>query len=273
LKKSSAFALSAALLASAACNALDKIISVPLSPPIATISMNTQASGGGFVTAPIALFYRAVDNSQVIFTSVGTPDDMCHVRSVNNSGLINIVDTLPTAASPVSAGAFATMQLSGHSDTLLAPGSQSVAYHAAASVPFVPGDMATFTIPGSSSGFPSATVSLMTAEAFTMDTVRFAPSGQDVPLNWTPASAPGSVLNFTINYVVGPTTSQIYCQFVDDGHASLPAALFATFPNVNPGALIGFDAIRMRTALVQLPGSGAVVNVISVFEFPTPRSP
>ncbi len=238
--------------------------------------MNAQAKSGAFVTSPSAFFYRAVDNTQVIFTTVGTPDDLCHVRSVNNSGNPTIVDTLPTAASPVSAGAFVTMQLSGRMDTLLAPGPQSVAYRSAAAAPvaFVPGDMATFNITGSSDGFPAGSVSLMTAEAFTMDTVKFAQSGQDVPITWTPASSPGSVVNFTINYVVGPTTSQIYCQFVDDGHASLPAALFATFPNVTPGNTIpGVDAIRMRTALVQLPGSGAVINVISVFEFPTPVSP
>jgi hypothetical protein len=276
VKARSAIALTAALVMSAACNAIDSLIAIPQSQPIATISMNAQAKGGGFVTTPGAFFYRAVDNTQTTFTTAGTPTDSCHFRQVNNSGLPFIIDTLPLAASPVSAGDFVTMQLSGRTDTLFAPGPQSVGYRMALSTThaFTPGDLATFNIPGSSSGFPAASASVQTAEAFTMDQVKFAPSGQDLPLTWTPATSPGSVLNFTITYVIGPTTSQIFCQFVDNGHATVPAAFFSAFPNATVGNPIsGVDAIRMRTSLVQLPGSGAVVNIVSVFEFPTPASP
>jgi hypothetical protein len=275
VKKGPAFALSAALLASAACNALDKLITVPESQPIATISLNAQAQGGGFVTSPSAFFYRAVDNASVFFTSAAIVHDTCNIRQGTNESSL-LIDTLPIAASPVSAGSFVTMQLSGRTDTLLAPGPEAVGYRmaSATSQAFAPGDTATFNIPGSSSGFPATTASLKTAEAFTMAQVNFAPSGQDVQLTWTPATSPGSALNFSLTYGEGPTTTQIYCQFVDDGQASVPAAFFVTYPNAVPGnPIIGVNAIRMRTSLVQLPGSGAILNIISTFEYPTPSSP
>ena len=265
----------AALLAGAACKALDSLITVKLSAPIATISMNAQASGAGFVTSPGAFFYRAVDNTEVQFTTVAAPADSCHVRQFGGQFALPI-DTLPTAASPIDAGAYVSMRLSGRTDSLLPPSAQSVGYRLAGlhRRPFVPGDTVTFAIAGNSSGFPSSTVSMMTAEAFTMPSPRFPESGQPLFLTWTPATMPGSVMNFTIDFFIGPQRYQIYCQFADDGTAQIPPNFFTTFPNVMPSNIIPIvDAIRMRTALVQHPGSGAIVNVISVFEVPTLFSP
>ncbi len=266
-------ALCAVLLASAACSAIDKLITIDQSPPFATISMNALAKGNGYVTAPGAFFYRAVDNTNLSITVVGTVHDTCGIRPLSGAGG---VDTLPIAASPVSAGPFVSLQLSGLVDSLAAPSSQSVGYHLPPSQtrPFTPGDIANFSFAGDPSGFPAATVSIHTAEAFTLTPVVFAPSGQDVQVSWTPATAPGSAMNFTITYSVGPFSTQIYCQFVDDGQAVVPAAFFTTFPNVVPGAAIpGVDAIRLRTTLVQPTGSTATANAISVFEVPTPVSP
>lgn len=274
-KKTSA--LYAVLLASTACSALDKLITIDQSPPFATISMNALAKGNGYVTAPGAFFYRAVDNTNVSITVVDSVRNTCGIRPVGGSGPVSVVtDTMPTAASPLSAGAFVSLQLSGLVDTLLAPSSQSVGYKLPPSQtrPFTPGDVATFAFPGDPSGFPAASVSIQTAEAFTLAPVVFAPSGQDVQVNWTPATSPGSAMNFTITYSVGPSSTQIYCQFVDDGQAVVPAGFFATFPNAVAGAQIqGVDAIRLRATLVQPAHSTATVNVISVFEVPTPVSP
>ena len=262
--------LQAALIASAACSALDKLITVQQSVPYATISMNAQASGNKYVTTPSAFFYRAVGNTAVNFTTVGTPNNTCNVRPISN---LAGIDTLPLVASPVDAGPFVTVQLSGLVDSLLAPSAQSVGYRLPPPTvgrPFVPGDLATFSWAGNSSGFPAASISLQTAEAFTMPQAVFAPSGQDLQLSWTPAATSGSVMNVTISYPVANSAQQIYCQFVDDGAASIPASFFSAFPNIVAGNPVGVDAIRMRTTLVQLPGSGAIINVISVFEVPNP---
>jgi hypothetical protein len=271
--------LCAALATGAACNALDKIITLDQSAPIATISMNAQAKGGGFVTSPGAFFYRAVGSTAVSFTTVGTPRDTCNLRALSGFILGIPVDTLPLAATPLSAGGFVTMRLSGTTDTLLPPSAQSVGYRMAQSTShaFAPGDTVTFVVPGSSSGFPAASVSLRTAEAFATPALKFAPSGEDLPVTWTPPAAPGSVINLAITYKVGVASYQIYCQFVDDGQAVIPASYFTSFPGAQAGFFVGqygyVDIERMRTTLVQLPGSGAIVNVISVFEVPTPVSP
>ena len=124
--------MSAALLASAACKALDSLITIPQSQPIATISLDAQTKGGGFVTTPGAFFYRVVAGGPTVFTTAATPADTCQQRQagVNTSTLL--VDTLPEAASPLGAGAFIAMQLSGHADTLSAsagPASGRVSSH------------------------------------------------------------------------------------------------------------------------------------------------
>jgi len=276
VKYKSSIALCAALLVGAACSAIDKLITIEQSPPFATISMDAETSGVGFVTSPGAFFYRAVDNTNVDITTVGTVQNTCGLRTVNSAPGATPVDTLPTAASPLGAGPFVTLRLSGLVDSLLPPSAQSVGYRLPPSTtrPFTPGDTATFSFAGDASGFPAATVTLPTAEAFTLTPVVFAQSGQDMPVTWTPPVSPGSVMNFTITYSIGPFSSQIFCQFVDDGQAVVPAGYFTAFPNPVPGHFVdGVEAIRMRTTLVQLPGSGAIANAISVFAVPTPTSP
>ncbi len=122
-------------------------------------------------------------------------------------------------------------------------------------IPYTPGDSVYVDVEGSGNAFPQASISVKTSEPFTNDAVGVPAEGVDLTLNWTPAPAPGSLMTYSLRYAnafsAGTKNEQLFCAFVDDGSATVPAAFLVgwrTALNNNREAMV----VRLRTRQLEL---------------------
>lgn len=94
-------------------------------------------------------------------------------------------------------------------------------------IPFTPGDSVAVDIPGSPT-FPLSSISVKTAEAFTHAPINVPAADVDLVLSWTAAPSAGSIMTVSLRYAnafsSGTKNEQLFCTFVDDGAATIPAA-------------------------------------------------
>ncbi|MGI8496463.1 MAG: hypothetical protein ACR2OG_02620 [Gemmatimonadaceae bacterium] len=225
------------------------------------ITLGTAGDGPAYSTRPVAVFYRT---SGVQLPTSTISRDSCAILPFSASPVISR-DTLVY----VNAGDSIAVTL-GTSSGQLKPASQngvqSYVLPGIGGLSYSPGDVATFTVPGVATGFPAASISAKTSEAFVLGSVTTAPAvGQGIPITWTPAGDAASKLQLSLEYAtVGSTVldQQIACALVDDGAAVIPAALVGGWRDA-AGGLRHIDASRIRISHRDL--GSAQLLVISAF--------
>ena len=233
--------------------------------PIAVISMNARTKGAGFTTSPVANFYRA---SNVTFASTSGASDSCVAGTFSPLGGTS-------NATVIGAGSTVAIAVSGHSDTLRKVSSTDQTYRSslATGLAFTPGDSVTVTISGDNAGFPAASFTGRTAEAFSASALTVPPSGQALPVTWGPIGDATSVMIVSLRYNDGTGSglnAQLFCDFVDDGAGTIPAALVAKWALSSQRDTF---MQRLRTLIWQSTSQKQYANLISTFDIPTPVSP
>lgn len=181
---------------------------------------------------------------------------------------------LPT----LSAGTHLYTRVAGRTDTLFQVNSAGLLLYQLLSVsgiPFTVGDTLRLTVPGDVTGFPPAQLSVRVAEPFTYDAIGSSLEGEPLPITWTPAAAPGALMIYSLRYnssgVSIEPDAQIYCVFLDDGAAQVPAGLAISWGVADPASRSVY-ASRVRRATSEI-NARTRVNLFSFFDVPTPPLP
>lgn len=218
----------------------------------------------GHVMDPEAVFY---DRTDLSYTP--PPPDSCVLAAYTPPVLAG--SSFPT----LSAGDFLVSQVGTQRDTLRgAVEFGAFVYRPVrrTGIPFTPGDTVTVQIPGSLTGFPAATVSLRTAEAFSADPIGIPETTtEDLRLAWTAAPAAGSLMTVSLRYAnafsSGALNEQIFCGFTDDGSGTIGAALLSGWRNAVTG-LRESRIIRLRSKELSIDDRNTL-TVLSSFALPT----
>ena len=249
----------------AGCDALNTGVS---GNPVGVGGLTARTSGTGFTTSPLVTFYRVTSGTFV--TTAGVRDtclDITYSEAATSPS---------TSATGIGGGTQIIVQLGSRTDTLRrTTGSTDLTYRSslAAGLAYTPGDSMTFTVAGDANGFPAATFSGKTAEAFTLDPVNVPAAGAPITLTWTPATDANAAMAMSLRYVTGTGTTfnrQISCTFVDDGTATVPGAMASPWISATTRAIV---AQRNRTILEQVTVPLSYFNIVSTFTVPTPVSP
>ena len=239
----------------------------PASERTGFISATTVNIGAGpnYAVTFVGAFYR-YDGLEVGFE----PPETC--QAYVYSSLPVPIASFPT----IDAGDRLITTISGRQDTLLKTNALGVTSYQLAgtigSVPLTPGDTLSIVIPGALAGFPAATVRVRTSEPFTFDPVGTAGETQPVPVTWTAAPAPGSVMLFYLRFSSLSTTdepnTEIRCAFTDDGSGSVPVPFSSAWSAAPPGSR-SVVVQRARLSTVSL-DSKTRVSLLSFFDRPLP---
>ena len=243
-------------------------VNLPETTAVGFFTQSTHSDGGaGFVMAPEATFY-----GNVSLTVATPPVDSCFIAPIAPAG------TGTTVYVTLDAGPVIFTRIGARDDSLrpVVTGGQ-VSYRPGAGIriPFVPGDSIQITVPGAPVGFPTAMMKTRTSEVFTHDPIAVPATVAPINLTWTPAPQPGSSMIFSLRYAnaqaAGEVNEQIYCGFVDDGSATIPA-------NLTVGWVTSLDgrrasrATRFRSTTMLLE-SNRRFTYISTFTLPVPPIP
>jgi hypothetical protein len=140
------------------------------------------------------------------------------------------VNTINTGLTYLRAGDFLTVRTGARVDTMTPITGLPVRVYESRrnpGIPFTPGDSTAVDIPGSPT-FPAASISVKTAEAFTHSPINVPAADADLVLAWTAAPSPGSIMTVSLRYAnafsSGNKNEQLFCSFVDDGAATIPAS-------------------------------------------------
>jgi hypothetical protein len=257
----------AAVVLVASCN-LDSSLDFSSERNYAFVTIpGAQRSTGEYRTQPTAEFFRGsigtIPNSSVIPDTCGLNPNFTET----SSPLTGLTD--------LTAGASITLEFDSGTETLLPEPYQGRTRYelpADASAPYTPGDSVVVTIPGGA--FPATTLEAKTAEPFTITGLSTPAAGENMQLQWTPADDNQSGMIISLRYAAPGTGSalnrEVRCFFVDNGADSVPtrfAQLWAS-PTVTRREAV---ATRLRTRIVSV--SGALAEVISFFQVPTPIVP
>jgi hypothetical protein len=132
--------------------------------------------------------------------------------------------------------------------------------------PFQPGENVTITVPGAAGGFANGTISVLTAQGFTLGPIDPSPAADEVlDLTWTPRGDDSTKMLISLQYGVGQLqqNQQIFCSLVDDGAAEVSALLLSPWRNASTGSR-RVEAARWRVAFGEV--TGGVLLVVSAFE-------
>ena len=226
---------------------------------VAILSVPTQQTENGYVTSPSAFF---IEGTGLALSSTQVGQEGCIDQPIRTGG--NASFTYLDAGNPVTAR-FAgpevslTRTVDGNRTTYdLAEGLE---------LPFTPGAIITFNIPGAAGGFPARSVAGRTAEAFTASAITLPTSPtEDLNLTWTPVpEAPGSAMFYSIRYSsIGSTQDrEIACVFRDDGTGVIGSQVLANFRlgSNRTGIAQRARITANRTGLI-------ITHITSTFEFP-----
>lgn len=260
-------ALASLLLAATASACLDVGAPKPVAVGFLTQSAHSDDSTG-YLLAPEATFYGNVN-----LAVNNPPADSCFIAVVQSTGGDTPIYTTLDAGPGIFTRLGTTRQ-----DTLLpvlSGGILSYRPRLGERIPFVPGDSIEIVVPGAAVGFPAVMLQSRTSEAFTHDLIPTPTAVAAIPFSWTPAPAPGSAMVLSLRYAnsfsSGAVNEQIYCGFVDDGSATVPANLTTGWVNSLDGRR-EIRVTRLRTKTTLLDG-GRRFTFISTFTLPLPAFP
>lgn len=218
-------------------------------------------AGAAYTMRPEAAFYGQTDLSYTPFAN-----DTCLVAQFfPNSSTIN------GSLRFLDAGERLLTSIGGRVDTLVpVPGIALRIYQSpnAAGIPYTPGDTLTLTIPGAE--FPASAISVRTAETFTHGAIGVPAADQPLALTWTAAPSGGSNMTFSLRYANSFSTTglneQVFCSFIDDGAATVPASVLGGWVNaLNNQRQTKATRIRAREVIVD---ARTRVSLLSTFSQP-----
>lgn len=232
--------------------------------PIDVAFITTEAAddGGTAGLRVSGVFVRVTG----INADIGSPEncwDLPYTTSSNNGANVSI-----------DAGAALTATVSGNTQSISRRtvfGQYS--YPAPLSLlAYTPGDTLRVDVPGASGGYPASQIALRTAEALVMTPVTVPPSNAPMNIAWTPTAVGGSVLTVSLRYPgtgAFAGTRHVYCVFLDDGSASVPAFLLPPFLAADPAERT-MVFTRVRIAVDVVAGNQRVVTY-SYYALPLPQ--
>jgi hypothetical protein len=235
--------------------------------PIGIMSMNARTKGTGYTTYPVLNFYSA---RTAVFTAAQSRTDSCTKTTYTpNSTDPNV------GVTQIGGGVALAINLSGRADTLRKVSATNSTYTLTSNsgMSFTPGDSITLIIPGDLSGYPRTTFVARTAEPYTFGAVTVPAVGTAMPLTWSAAADLNSAMLVMLRYSStnnGSLDTQIFCDYADDGTATVPAALASLWAASTTRT---FFSQRLRTIVAQPSGTNVYFNLISTFDLPTPVSP
>ena len=243
-------------------------VTLPETTAVGFFTQSTHSDGGtGYVMAPEATFYANVN-----LTVAPPPVDSCFIAAIAPTGAGTTVHVT------LNAGPVVFTRIGGRDDslrTVLTGGQVSYRPSTGIRVAFVPGDSIQITVPGTPGGFPAAMMKTRTSEVFTHSPIAVPTTAAPITLTWTPAPQSGSSMIFSLRYAnsqaTGDVNEQIYCGFVDDGSATIPANLTAGWINALDGRRTT-RVTRFRSATLPLE-SNQRFTFISTFTLPLPAIP
>lgn len=226
---------------------------------VAIISVPTVRTEQGYVTSPSAFF---IEGTGLALSSTQVGQEGCIDQAIRTGGT--------TVFDYLDAGASITARFAGPDATLtkrVADGRTTYGVAPGLELPFTPGAVITFTIPGAPGGFPARSVAGRTAEAFTPSTITLPASlTEDLNLTWTPVpDAAGSAMFYSIRYSSTGSAQdrEIACVFRDDGTGVIGSAVLAQFRlgSNRTGVAQRARITANRTGLI-------ITHITSTFEVP-----
>jgi hypothetical protein len=227
---------------------------------VALINMPTDEGQEGYVTSPTAVF---IEGNGIGLSSTQVGQEGCVVANIGNSGSnsnFSYIEAGPsiTASFDPPSGTLERTTVNGHA---------FYAMPAGISIPFVPGDVVTITIPGAPGGFPARQVTARTAEAFTAGPITLPTSTDaDLPLTWTNVpDVTGSAMFYSIRYSTSGAIQdrEIACVFRDDGTGVIGASLLSEFR-----ASSNRTAIAQRGRISANRAGAIITHITSTFDVP-----
>lgn len=220
--------------------------------------------GGGYAMRPVAAFYGSTDLSYAPF-----PTDTCLIAAYADSAAVN------GGLQLLNAGDFIQTSVSGRVDSLVPPSSLPLRVYQFPDefgIPFTPGDTLSVVIPGAT--FPASAVSVRTAEPFAHGAIGIPAVDASLPLSWDAAVASGTYMTFSLRYFNGSgvvrLNEQIFCSFIDDGDATIPAAYLNGWRDAQDD-LRATRVTRVRSREVSIDARTNLV-LISSFSQPVPSA-
>lgn len=242
-----------------------------LQPPngrFGTITVAALDNGGGsFVMRPEAAFYDKTDLSYVPATS-----DTCVLAAYNPT------QTVSGSLFTLNAGDFLFTSIGGRTDTLVPIPNINIRVYTPLrpfGIPYNPGDTLSVTVPGAPRGFPASAITVKTSEAFTHGAIGVPAANADLDLSWTPATAPGSQMTFSLRYAnsfsTGDLNEQVFCSFVDDGTGVIDSDYLSGWRNaLNDNRTTRAARVRSREVLVD---GRTRLSIISTYGQPLASNP
>ena len=231
------------------------------------VDATAGASAGQYVTRPSAAFFRAQRTAAVMLTT--NVNDVCETElSFSETPLTS--DELKF----LDAGSV-TLTFGATSATLSeVAGEDLINYRSPASVAFTPGDSVMATVGGGGqTGFPNSTLKAKTAEPFTFGAVGVPLLGQPLPLTWTPASDPNSVMTLSLRFAATGSTKldrQLFCALRDDGSYTIQSGLLVGWINAQNGMR---QAVAQRVRSTPTRVGTATLQIRSRFTLPVQITP
>lgn len=226
------------------------------------IDINTYALGDDFIIDALGVFY---DRSNYV-VEVPTPG-FCGIAPYPAPGTV-LIPSLET----LNAGAHLIVDMPTLQDTLYPANEFGLRLYrppTVAGIPHVPGDTIRVTVPGGT-GFPATTISDKSPDAFVFDQPGVPEVGEGLPIEWTPPTAAGSVMVFSLRYgtptaVSGLPNAQVLCSFDDDGSAVIAEGFLSGWrQSTTERSTVG---TRVRVREVEI-NSNVWISMITKYDSP-----
>jgi hypothetical protein len=234
-----------AVLVLAACNDND----LPSARrDIGYISVEAPVSGRTNATAS-ALFFN--DATGLPLPNSKTLLDSCEIRPfVAGTSLLT-----PGAVTYLAAGDTITMQTDNALGFLtpdtLPDGTPTYSLTTGGGLPFTPGTVVTFAIPGAPDAFSAGTATGLMPEPYELGPIDTMPEANaGLPITWSPAGDDSSHITLSLQYAsVGSSVldQQLFCSLRDDGVDTIPARLLHEWRSSSGPRHV--DSFRWRSAI------------------------
>ncbi|MBX3132699.1 MAG: hypothetical protein KF689_04855 [Gemmatimonadaceae bacterium] len=245
-------------------------IDSPSADRVGLLTLRTHDGGGNDVLRAVGIFYHVPGLS---------------ARRVRPQACANFAYA-PDPESPVStsvvtldAGLAVEFTTKGGGESAIRSATGSfLAYNfpSGASIPLVPNDTVTVSIPGALGGFEPMLFRMPVADSFTAaDPALDYVQNEDLTLTWTPPVHEGSVMvigmRFSNNAASIIPNVELACVFVDNGTGVIPGQTLFNWSQSNPDSR-SYSYMRLRDTVVNF-DERTYVRLRSQYEVPRPAFP
>jgi hypothetical protein len=211
-----------------------------------------------FMTTPFAFF---IEGTGIRLSSTQVGQEGCIDQELVSSGnqTFTYIDAGTSITAQFADRPEATLTKNTSDDRTLYEVSDGIG------LPFTPGEVIVFDVPGAEGGFPRRQVAARTAEAFTASDITLpASTTADLNVTWTPsADIPGSAMFYSMRYSTtgGNQDREVACVFRDDGTGVIGAPFLARFRTSS-----NRTATAQRGRITVSQTGSAITHVTSTYE-------